>query len=62
VVLVAFNVLNHPNFANPVSDLGNPSLFGTVTQTVSPPTTPYGAFAAAAEDARIVQVNGKITF
>jgi hypothetical protein len=27
-----------------------------------PPTTPYGAFAAAAEDMRIVQVMGKFSF
>jgi hypothetical protein len=59
---IFYNVLNHPNFANPVSNLANPNLFGMISQTVSPPTTPYGAFAAAAEDARIIQLNGKITF
>jgi len=58
----AYNVLNHPNFANPVANLNNPQQFGQILSTVTPATTPYGSFAAAAEDARIVQVTGKITF
>lgn len=58
----AYNVLNHPNFANPVANTSNPSQFGTIISTVTPATTPYGAFAAAAVNARIVQVTGKITF
>jgi hypothetical protein len=57
----AYNVLNHANFANPVSDLSS-TAFGTILNAVQPPTSPYGAFAAAATDARIVQVMGKITF
>jgi hypothetical protein len=56
-----FNVLNHPNFQNPVSnDLS--SAFGTITGQAVSPTTPYGAFASAAEGMRILQVFGKITF
>ncbi len=58
----AYNVLNHPNFANPVANTANSTQFGTIISTVTPATTPYGAFAAAAVDARIVQVTGKITF
>jgi hypothetical protein len=58
----AYNVLNHANFANPVANTANPSQFGTIISTVTPATTPYGAFASAAVDARIVQVTGKITF
>ncbi len=57
----AYNVLNHVNFANPTSNL-NSSVFGLIESAVQPPTSPYGAFAAAATDARIVQVMGKITF
>jgi hypothetical protein len=57
----AYNILNHANFANPVSDLSS-SAFGTIINAVQPPTSPYGAFAAAATDARIVQVMGKLTF
>lgn len=44
------------------SNLASGSNFGMITNTVQPPTSPYGAFAAAATDARIVQVLGKITF
>jgi len=57
----AYNILNHPNFANPVPDLSS-TTFGTIVNTVQPPTSPYGAFAAAATDARIVQVMGRLTF
>jgi hypothetical protein len=56
----AFNVLNHPNFANPVNDVAAPG-FGSVQSTVSPPTSPFGAFAGAASG-RIVQVTGKLNF
>ena len=56
-----FNVLNHPNFQNPINnDLS--SSFGQITAQAVSPTTPYGAFASAAEGMRIVQVFGKITF
>lgn len=57
----AFNVLNHPNFQNPVNNLASTS-FGQIVNTVSPPTTPYGGFAAAAEDMRILQLVAKLTF
>ena len=59
---IFYNILNHPNFANPYSDMNVPGLFGSVFTTISPPTTPYGAAASAAEDARIIQFNGKIIF
>jgi hypothetical protein len=56
-----FNVLNHPNFQNPVNNNLN-SAFGQITAMAVSPTTPYGAFAAAAEGMRILQVFGKINF
>jgi len=56
-----FNILNHPNFDNPVSN-NLSSSFGSITTAAVSPTTPYGAFASAAEGMRIVQVFGKITF
>jgi len=59
---IFYNILNHPNFGNPYDNMAVPSLFGSAFTTISPPTTPYGAFASAAEDARIVQFNGKIIF
>lgn len=56
-----FHVLNHPNFDNPVSN-NLSSSFGHITTAAVSPTTPYGAFASAAEGMRIVQVFGKINF
>jgi len=58
----AYNILNHANFANPVADLNAGAALGTILSTVNPPTSPYGSFAAAAVDARIVQVIAKLTF
>jgi hypothetical protein len=59
----AYNVLNHPNFQNPINSTGDgPGVFGTILQTTSPPTTPYGAFAGSLASARILQVMAKFTF
>jgi hypothetical protein len=57
----AYNVLNHPNFQNPVNGTAN-GTFGEIVQTTSPPTTPYGAFAGSLASARILQVMAKFTF
>jgi outer membrane receptor protein involved in Fe transport len=56
-----FNLLNHPNFQNPVNNNTN-SAFGTINALAVPPTTPYGAFASAAEGMRITQVFAKLFF
>jgi Carboxypeptidase regulatory-like domain/TonB-dependent Receptor Plug Domain len=59
----AYNVLNHPNFQNPINSTGfGPGVFGQILQTTSPPTTPYGAFAGSLASARILQVMAKFTF
>jgi hypothetical protein len=59
----AFNVLNHPNFANPVNDVAaGPGQFGQIQSTVNPPTSPLGAFLGADASARIIQLQAKITF
>ena len=58
----AFNVLNHPNFANPNANLASSANLGLITNTVSSPTSPYGSGAFASTDARIVQVFGKLIF
>jgi hypothetical protein len=56
-----FNVFNHPNFDLPVNSYtaGN---FGSIIATVTPATTPYGAFLGVPLNGRIVQLNGRITF
>jgi hypothetical protein len=56
-----FNLLNHPNFDQPIADVSNP-LFGTVQATVNPPTTPFGAFIGSAASFRIIQLNARVTF
>jgi hypothetical protein len=58
----AYNVLNHPNFQNPVNNTAFGPLFGSILQTTAPPTTPYGAFAGSLASARILQVIAKFTF
>jgi Carboxypeptidase regulatory-like domain/TonB-dependent Receptor Plug Domain len=58
----AYNVLNHPNFQNPINSTGNPAQFGQIFETTAPPTTPYGAFAGSLASARILQVMAKFTF
>jgi hypothetical protein len=44
----AFNVLNHPNYANPNTAISSSSTFGRITAT--------------ANDARLLQIATKITF
>lgn len=56
-----FNVLNHPNFANPAADLGG-SGFGTILNTVAIPTSPFGTFVGAAASGRLIQLNARINF
>ena len=57
----AYNIFNHPNFANPVGDISS-GQFGQITSTVVPPTSPYGAFVGSAVSGRILQVQGRLTF
>ncbi|HZQ52469.1 MAG TPA: TonB-dependent receptor [Bryobacteraceae bacterium] len=56
-----FNILNHPNFDLPVNNvaLGN---FGTITNTVSAPTSAYGSFQGSAVSGRVIQTQVKLTF
>ncbi len=57
----AFNVFNHPNFANPDSGLGD-ATFGQVTAMQNAPTSPYGTFLGFDSSVRVVQLSGKLTF
>jgi hypothetical protein len=54
-----FNAFNHPNFANPVSNVSSP-LFGLSDSTVSPPTSIFGNALGGDASARVVQF--KTTF
>jgi hypothetical protein len=58
-----FNVFNHTNIGAPYSSTANIGLpFGGAFFTAQPPTSPYGAFAAAATDMRMAQIVGKLVF
>jgi Carboxypeptidase regulatory-like domain len=57
----AFNVFNHPNFANPDSALGS-SNFGQITSMAATPTSPYGNFLGFDSSPRVVQVSAKLVF
>jgi hypothetical protein len=57
----AFNVFNHPNFANPSNDLAGGAI-GSSGSIVAPPTSPYGSFQSAGVGGRVLQVFGKVTF
>jgi hypothetical protein len=57
----AYNLFNHPNFAPPGDNVAVGG-FGTITSTVSAPTSPYGAFQGSAVSGRVVALTGRITF
>ena len=57
----AYNVFNHPSFANPISDISS-GQFGTIQSTVEPPTSPYGAFVGSAASGRLLQLHARLTF
>ena len=57
----AYNILNHPNFANPNFNFSS-STFGNVQYTVSVPTSVYGAFLGGDASPRILQLKAKFTF
>ena len=57
----AFNILNHPNFDQPVSDVSN-SQFGQSIRTVATPTSIYGAFLGANASPRALQIRAQLRF
>ncbi len=56
-----FNILNHPNFDQPIGDIAS-SLYGTIQRTVNTPTSMYGAFLGADASARQIQLRATVTF
>ena len=61
LALNAYNWFNHANYGSPYPNTNAP-FFGQVAFMQFTPTSPYGAFAAAATDQRIVQITGKFIF
>ncbi|HXW55006.1 MAG TPA: carboxypeptidase regulatory-like domain-containing protein [Candidatus Cybelea sp.] len=56
-----YNVLNHPNFDQPVADIGN-AQFGQIVQTVSPPTSILGSGLGGDSSPRQIQLTAKFAF
>ena len=56
-----YNLLNHPNFANPSGTLSS-GAFGTITSTVTPPTSIYGSFQSGTVSGRVAVLTGRFTF
>lgn len=57
----AFNVLNHPNFDQPVGNLLNPQ-FGYIIRTVATPTSIFGSFLGANASPRALQIRAQLRF
>jgi hypothetical protein len=60
----AYNVLNHPNFANPSTTNQSVSAggFATITSTLGPPTSIYGSFQGASVSGRVMVLTGTFSF
>ena len=58
----AFNVLNHPNFGQPLHDTANGTAEGTIQTTVNPPTSILGSFLGGDASPRLVQLKAKFSF
>ena len=58
----AYNLLNHPNFGLPNSDVNKGQTLGTITTDVSVPTSIYGTGQGAIVSGRVLVVFGKFIF
>jgi hypothetical protein len=58
----AYNLLNHPNFGLPNSDVNRGQTLGTITTDVSVPTSIYGTGQGAIVSGRVLVVYGKFIF
>jgi hypothetical protein len=58
----AYNVLNHPRFANPDKNLADGSAFGFIQSTVTPASSPYGNFQGSAVSGRVLQLELEVKF
>jgi hypothetical protein len=56
-----FNLFNHPNFANPVADVSNPS-FGQIQSQTNEPTSILGSFLGGNASPRLIQLKASLTF
>jgi hypothetical protein len=56
-----FNLFNHPNFDQPINDIGN-SQFGLSVLTVNTPTSILGSFLGGDASPRLIQLKATLTF
>jgi len=57
----AFNILNHPNFDQPIGDISN-AQFGQSVRTVATPTSIFGSFLGADASPRALQIRAQLRF
>jgi len=57
----AYNLLNHPHFADPVANSASAAV-GSIYGTVSPPTSAYGAFQGSLVSGRELVLTAKFRF
>jgi len=57
----AYNLLNHPNFGAPTSDVASGQL-GAIWNTVCPPASAYGAFQGSAVSGRVIVISARMHF
>jgi hypothetical protein len=58
-----FNILNHPNFDQPVRDISNGSgQFGQILRMVNTPTSIIGSFLGGDAAPRLIQLSAKLNF
>lgn len=57
----AFNVLNHPNFDQPVGNIADPE-FGYSLRTAATPTSIFGSFLGADASPRALQIRAQLRF
>lgn len=58
----AYNLFNHPNFDQPIGDVGTGTSNGTIISNVNPPTSIYGSGLGADASPRLLQSQIKLTF
>jgi hypothetical protein len=56
-----YNVLNHANFSAPANNAASGAL-GSITSTVTPPSSPYGSFQGSAVSGRVIQMLMSFSF
>jgi Carboxypeptidase regulatory-like domain len=56
-----YNILNHPNYANPSGSVTSSAL-GFISSTVVPPTSIYGSFQSGTVSGRVIELMGKFSF